>query len=459
MVNVMNTDENVNDQTGLTPAGMAPSVPGIGTLAVKPACSVFTVQYCLLNHGNRQFVVFYDDARRITLGSRQMGDPGWEFFQPGGFWIEEKQRYSHLTEYDSHNYLTMAVDSQGYLHISGNMHVDPLNYWRSESPLDIFSVRCVKNMVGEREQRATYPLFFKDHQGNLLFRYRDGMSGNGDDLYNIYDTQTRAWKRLLDTPLLNGEDKRNGYAKLPTAGPDGFWHMIWMWRDTPHCETNNNLSYARSRDLVRWERANGQPIALPITLSRGEIVDDAAIGGGLINMSQELGFDHQGRPVITYHRYDDKGFSQAYAARVEQDGQWHSHQLSQWTFRWDFSGGGSIPADITLSAIKAQGAGQLSLEFHSKWCRSGIWIIDEATLRVIETREYHAPLPDDSLQPRQNIHPDAQVQLIPAINDNNVHLHDYYLRWEALPIFRDQFYGINVPPSLLEIICVEKKNN
>ncbi len=457
MVDRMNIKENSDNNSANASDETASSHQGINIITVKPTCSVFTVQYCLLTHRDRQFVAFYDDERRITVGSRLLGHSHWAFFQPGGFWIDEKQRYSHVTEYDSHNYLMLAVDKDEYLHISGNMHVDPLIYFRSELPLDIFSLRCVKNMVGDRENRTTYPLFFKDHQGNLLFRYRDGMSGNGDDLYNIYDTQTRVWKRLLDTPLLNGENARNGYARLPTAGPDGFWHMIWMWRDTPHCETNNNLSYARSRDLVHWERFNGQPIELPITLSRGEIVDGAQSNEGLINMSQELGFDNQGRPVITYHRYDEKGFSQAYAARVEQDGQWHSHQLSQWTFRWDFSGGGSIPPDITISAVKTIGANQLAVEYHSKWCPPGVWVLNESTLEVIETQDCQPILPSEYLQPRQNIHPDAEVQLIPAINNDHRHGHDYYLRWESLPIFRDVFYGVSVPPSQLEVISIGNK--
>ncbi|AUP77012.1 hypothetical protein CWS02_23110 [Enterobacter sp. EA-1] len=58
--------------------------------------------------------------------------------------------------------------------------------------------------------------------------------------------------RLLEQPLLSGSGLRNAYARLPIIGPDKQWHMIWMWRDTPHCETCHDLSYARSPDMINW---------------------------------------------------------------------------------------------------------------------------------------------------------------------------------------------------------------
>ncbi len=39
----------------------------------------------------------------------------------------------------------------------------------------------------------------------------------------------------------------------PVRGPDGLFHVVWVWRDTPDRATNHHLSYARSRDLQRWE--------------------------------------------------------------------------------------------------------------------------------------------------------------------------------------------------------------
>lgn len=419
---------------------------------VADACADFTVLYCLMNHGPHQFAAWYDAAHRLTVGQRRLPDGVWRTFQPESFWLPERGRYAHITEFDSHNYLTLAVDGAGYIHLAGNMHVDPLIYFRSRAPLDISSLTCVPHMTGERESRATYPVFFKDNQGRLLFRYRDGCSGNGDDLYNIFDTETHSWSRLLDTPLLNGEGQRNGYARQPVCGPDGNWHMVWMWRETPHCETNNNLSYARSPDLQRWQRSDGTPLTLPIARHQGEIVDAADVKGGLINMVQEVGFDNQGQPLLIYHRYDDAGRSQAYLARPDGRGHWHIVQLSQWDFRWDFSGGGSIPPDVTLSAPQALGDGLLQVEWTSRWAGSGVWIIEDSSLKVVMTKPLTSRLPTNLWQPRQQIAPQAEVQLIPAQNSDYRPQSRYWLRWEALPIFRDVAHGEPTGATRLEVI-------
>ena len=108
---------------------------------------------------------------------------------------------------------------------------------------------------------------------------------------------------------------RNAYFVGPTPGPDGRFHLAWVWRDSPDAETNHDLSYARSRDLVLWERSDGTPLKLPITLASAEIVDGVPVRGGMINNNTVTGFDANGRPVITYHKFDERGDTQVYLAR------------------------------------------------------------------------------------------------------------------------------------------------
>ena len=419
---------------------------------VADACADFTVLYCLINHGDHQFAAWYDPQHRITVGHRRLPQGEWLTVQPDSFWLPEREHYAHITDFDSHNYLTLAVDCAGYIHLAGNMHVDPLIYFRSERPLDITTLINVRHMTGERENRVTYPVFFKDNLGRLLFRYRDGCSGNGDDLYNIFDSDTQRWTRLLDTPLLNGEGERNGYARQPLCGPDGYWNMVWMWRESPACETNNNLSYARSRDLIHWEKSDGTPLSLPIARAQGEIVDDADVCGGLINMVQEVGFDNQGKPVLIYHRYDDKGHSQAFLARPNGQGQWQKVQITQWDFRWDFSGGGSIPPDVTLSAPQGIGNGLLRVEWTTVWAGNGVWTIDETTLHVVTTHPLPPKVPDALRQPQQHLSPLAEVQLIAAQNSDYQPQSRYWLRWEALPIFRDVPHDTHVGATRLDVV-------
>lgn len=168
----------------------------------------------------------------------------------------------------------MAVDRDGHLHVTGNMHVDPLVYFRTTVPGDASSLEQVDSMVdASREQRVTYPVFLDLEGGTLVFRYRDGSSGNGVEYYHQYDEDTQRWTPLVDTAIISGEGERNAYAAKPVLGPDGYYHMVWVWRDTPNAATTNNVSCARSADLVSWETSTGEPIPLPITLGSSDVVD------------------------------------------------------------------------------------------------------------------------------------------------------------------------------------------
>ena len=111
-----------------------------------------------------------------------------------------------------------------------------------------------------------------------------------------------------------------------------------MWRDTPDAETNHDLSYARSRDLVRWERSDGSALQLPITLARSEVVDPVPVRAGMINNNTVVGFDGTGRAMITFHKFDARGNTQIFVARRETP-RWRLRQISDWqNFRWDFRG-------------------------------------------------------------------------------------------------------------------------
>ena len=99
------------------------------------------------------------------------------------------------TGWDSHNYITMAVDDAGQLHLAADMHVVPLVYFRTTTPGDIRSFQRIDRMVGDLESRCTYPRFLRGPDNALLFTYRDGGSGNGNQIYNRYDVGTQTWRR------------------------------------------------------------------------------------------------------------------------------------------------------------------------------------------------------------------------------------------------------------------------
>ena len=95
---------------------------------VAPVWSGHPVRFALLTHGKRQFVAFFDADRHLTVAARTLDSTQWEF-----------QRLPSQLGWDSHNYVTLAADGDGHLHLSGNMHCVPLIYFRSQQPGDVRS--------------------------------------------------------------------------------------------------------------------------------------------------------------------------------------------------------------------------------------------------------------------------------------------------------------------------------
>lgn len=425
-------------------AAAPPALPGE---LLDRVWSGHPVGFALLTERGHQFIAYYDAERRITLLGRRLGTTAWTRVQPPGVPVPRVNRSSNVTGWDSHNTLELALDRDGCLHLSGNMHVNPLVYYRTRLPFDLTTLERLDRMTGERETRCTYPVFFKDAAGELLFRYRDGSSGNGSDLYNRYDLATRFWRRLIDTPLLEGEGQRNAYAMAPTLGPDGRFHLVWMWRETPDCATNHTLSYARSRDLVHWENSRGESLRLPITLATGEVIDGAKPGGGLINMTYTLGFDAGQRPVVVYHRYDAAQRSQAYAARPGTGTGWDVRQISAWDFCWAFSGGGSIASDVTLGAPHRERDGSLLVDFSTRAAGSGRWRLRGDSLERMETLPPAASALPAELRRVQTATPGLQVQMLTSRAGGR----RWVLRWETLGRNRDKPRAEAPPPTELRL--------
>lgn len=337
------------------------------------ALSDFPVGFSLLTHGDKQFVAYYDPNHVMTVAMRNIESDEWTY-----------ETLPSKVGWDSHNSIVMAIDNEGYLHLSGNMHSSPLVYFRSTKPLDITTFEEINKMTGENENRVTYPIFSKGPDGELIYQYRDGSSGNGKTLFNVYDVKTRKWTRLLSEPLVDGEGLMNAYLQGPTLGPDGYYHIIWVWRDTPDCETSHDLYYARSRNLKDWESVDGKSVTLPITVRNKELlVDSVPVNGGLINGGGKIGFDGKNRVVIVYHKFDAKGNTQAYITSF-QNGKWQIKQISDWDYRWAFSGRGSISFDISLVGATTYFYDVVRVGFRHKKYGSDFWLIDENTLEKLD---------------------------------------------------------------------------
>ena len=108
----------------------------------------------------------------------------------------------------------------------------PLVYFRTTRPYDITSFQQIPGMVGHNEEhRCTYPRFIRGATGELLFTYRDGRSGNGDQYFNLWNPRTATWNRLIESPLFAGGGQMNAYFTGPEQDKAGVFHVCWVWRE------------------------------------------------------------------------------------------------------------------------------------------------------------------------------------------------------------------------------------
>lgn len=420
------------------------------TLQVDSVVSDFPVSFSMLNNGNWQFVAYYNKNRQLTVASREITKKKWNYIS-----------FPTKVGWDTHNSITMAFDKNNCVHVSGNMHADSMLYFKTTRPFDIQTFKRVFPLISvEDELKCTYPFFMYDPQKNLVFSYRKGGSGNGNTIINVYDEKISTFKRLSDQPLFDGLGEMSSYAEGPVIGPDGYYHLTWFWRDTPGCETNHDLSYARSKDLTHWETLSGKISTLPLTPTNTNfIVDPVQANGGALNGISKLFFDKNRKPLLVYMKYDPQGVSQIFIAKFEQN-KWNISQASNWEYRWNFFGSGSIATEIKIIGAEDSKDGKIRIHYWHIKKGSGELVLDKNTLKIIDDKSV---LPEENLQyPLSLISP---FSTIPGMSvkwlksKSNPQSKDYFaLRWETLGVRRYFDKPKNpVSPSVMNLYLLRKK--
>ncbi len=329
----------------------------------------------LVTAQGHQYIAFYNAERRLTLAWRKLGEDPWK-----------QRQFPVVTRWatGAHAMIALTVDADGIIHLipyrrdlSEAPKAPPeIIYYRSMEKHDPASMERA-HMVNAKEPPPHYPVFLKAADGELFFECRIGTSGRGSQELYRYDCEAREWHRL--STLLDGQGRMSAYGG-PRLGPDGRWHCLWMWRDTPDAATNHTLSYIVSPDLITWTNAAGEALEIPIHPEHPKVVvDPSKPGEGMINPLQFLGFDSRNRPIATYHKYAPCGNSAIYNARFE-NGAWKSVAAHVWDFRWKFGGGGAIGSEIGAGPVTVVDGGRLMQRVWSKRQGERHVMVDEATL-------------------------------------------------------------------------------
>lgn len=307
--------------------------------------SVNTVSFrkhSLFTFRDTQFIAYYDAERYVVLGKRKADE---------GAWMLNRTQYQGNAA-DAHNTISIVVDGEGYLHVAWDHHNNPLRYARGKVPLSL-ELGDKLPMTGKVEGRLSYPEFYSLPDGDLLFFYRDGGSGQGNMVINRYRVRNKKWEQLHSN-LIDGEKQRNAYWQACTDG-SGTIHISWVWRESPDVASNHDLCYARSKDGgVTWENSKGEKYNLPITAASAEYAMHIPQKSELINQTS-MTTDERGNPFIaTYWREQDSQVPIYHV--VYHDGRkWQTSPLNIRHTPFSLSGMGSKRIPIARPQILVSG--------------------------------------------------------------------------------------------------------
>jgi BNR repeat-containing family member len=294
----------------------------------------------LASFKDSQFAAFYDGNSRVVVAKRKLNSTKWEI---------HPTQFSGQTA-DAHNSISIAVDGRGLLHLAWNHHNVPLNYARSLKP-ESLEFSAPQKMVGTFEDKVTYPEFYNLPNGDLLFFYRDGGSGNGNLILNRYDAKTQRWSRVQNN-LVDGEGKRNAYPQM-TVDAKGAIHLSWVWRETPNVATNHDLCYAVSNDGgATWRKSSGEKYDLPIRAENAEYIWRIPQNSELINQTS-MTTDARGLPYIATYWRDADSMIPQYRIVYFDGARWRESQVSNRKTPFSLSGTGTKKIPVSRPQIVA----------------------------------------------------------------------------------------------------------
>lgn len=292
----------------------------------------------LVTFQNYQYAAYYDAEQFVVLAKRKTGGKTWE--------IQKTQYKGDAT--DAHKSISIIVDGSGVLHVAWGQHNNDLNYAKG---IATGSLKLGEKlaMVSKKENKVSYPEFYKLPAGDLLFFYRDGGSGNGNLMINRYSVKSKTWQRIQDG-MIDGEGKRNAYWQV-AIDKSGVLHLSWVWRESPDVVSNHDLCYAKSLDGgLTWQKFTGEKYSLPIIESNAEYALKIPQKSNLINQTSMYA-DANGKVFIAGYWRDIPNEIPQYHIVFNSGKGWKVNALAFRKTAFSLSGGGTKKIPISRPQI------------------------------------------------------------------------------------------------------------
>lgn len=294
----------------------------------------------LITNKNVQYAAYYDDRQYVVLAKRKLGTGKWQ--------VSRTQYQGDAA--DAHKSISISVDGDGFLHLAWGQHNNQLNYCKSLQAGSLLLGDKIA-MTGLKENKISYPEFYRLSKGDLLFFYRDGGSGNGNLMINRYDLKSKTWSRMQDG-LIDGEGKRNAYWQAAIDEKDGI-HLSWVWRENPDVASNHDLCYAKSRDGGKtWQKSTGENYTLPLNASNAEYAFRIPQKSELINQTSMYA-NAAGEVFIATYWRDVQDSIPQYQLVFKQQGKWKVNTLKFRRTPFTLSGGGTKSILVSRPQIVA----------------------------------------------------------------------------------------------------------
>jgi hypothetical protein len=191
----------------------------------------------------------------------------------------------------------------------------------------------------------------------------------------------------------------------------------------------------KSPDLQRWYNAFGESVQLPASYPESPVVvDPIPAKGGIINLAARFVLDADNNPVFAYHKYDSAGNLQFYTAQIIGD-EWVYKQVTDWDYRWEFTGRGSINSEVILKGFSERSDGYYELDY---------WHVKYGNGTILLNNEFEScgkVLKSEPLNTRLEPEGDFPGLLVQTSNDIGKPAEEgvrYMLKWETLNRNRDR---------------------
>ncbi|WP_342561128.1 BNR-4 repeat-containing protein [Paenibacillus sp. FSL R7-0345] len=254
-----------------------------------------------------------------------------------------------------HNQPSMARDGSGRFHVFASMHSNTWRYYRSDTVGGI-----PQNHSDELPQgmTVTYPVLTTAPNGDLylLVRADKDPAGKREAVLFRWNNADSVWTQVK---IIAAHLNRSVYPDDLVFDSNGDLHILFEWAYFAASPLRHQLSYLKySPATNEFTKADGTPVATPVSLTTADIVQPMAPGeayvqsgsdpGGPGVQSAKMTVDSANRPVIAY-RYREEG-STSFAVKLA------TYEASGWNLQTVYN---TAPTNAAIDVTWAGSAARI----------------------------------------------------------------------------------------------------